>query len=1180
MTEPPDKRKFPSISRPGSQESAKVPDIKPEIEGYQIIDKLGEGGMGSVWRAVQLSTHRQVALKVMKPGLFGSEKAQSRFEREVELAAGLEHPNIARVYESGLHQGMFYYAMELEEGEDLDQYVRGHKLTQREILKTFHTVCEAIQYAHQRGVIHRDLKPSNIIVTDDGQPHILDFGLAKAFLESDKGQDISIDGDVFGTPAYMSPEQAGGCLDVIDTRTDVYSLGVILFNLLTNQWPYDVSGSYYEVLRNIQEQEPIRPSKIIPRFDADVEAILLKALAKEPDKRYQSAVELACDIQNWLEGLPVTAQPVDSLYLLRKFVRRNRVLVGGVLLVLFVLTAGIVVSTLFAIGQARARVEANLALEEKEKQRDIADRALIAEREQRAKADRALVEKEKQRQKAVAHKLAAQSELTRNQRPELLQRSVLLAVESVRRSRSSEGVGALHKALILLPQHVAHMKHESYVSSFTFSPDGKYLATGSGDGTARVWEATTGKQVARMDHESAVTVVAFSPDGKYLATASDDDTARVWEAITAKEVTRINHDYPVSVVAFSPNGTYLATGSWDGTDGSARLWKAATGEEMVRMIHENSPGSVGQDLKLKNYPSIVNSIAFSPNGKYLATGSGDGTARVWEATSGKEVTRMTQGPQVYPPRVHSVTFSPNGKYLATGSGDGTARVWVATSGKEVARMNHQGSVNCVAFSPDGRLLATGSEDRTARVWRAVSGREIARMNHADRVYSVAFSPDGKCLVTASDDNTARVWETTNGQEIVRMYHARNLDSVVFSPDGKYLVTANNDDYTVRVWEATRGQEVARMDHSRYDIQRSVAFSPDGKYLAQGSREGARIWKANSGEEVMRITGEHHNVHSIAFSPDGKYLATASPDHTARVWEVDSGQEVTRMEHEGWVFSVVFSPDGKYLATGSGDGTAGTARLWKATTGKEVARMNHKRKVNSIAFSPDAKYLATANGNGIRVWEVGSGQEVTRMEHERIYVLSVVFSPDGRHLATGNLDGTARVWEATSGKEVTRMNHDERWVHSVAFSPDGECLATASSDRTARVWEITSGEEVARIYHADSVYSVAFSPDGKYLATSVRGTTRVCLWRPGDLISDACSRLARNLTYKEWQEYLPDEPYRKTCPNLPIHPSFIEAGRDLARAGDTEGALSIFRRALELEPGLDLDPEAEVHKAQQ
>jgi serine/threonine protein kinase len=373
MTEPPDKRKFPSISRPGSQESAKVPDIKPEIEGYQIIDKLGEGGMGSVWRAVQLSTHRQVALKVMKPGLFGSEKAQSRFEREVELAAGLEHPNIARVYESGLHQGMFYYAMELEEGEDLDQYVRGHKLTQREILKTFHTVCEAIQYAHQRGVIHRDLKPSNIIVTDDGQPHILDFGLAKAFLESDKGQDISIDGDVFGTPAYMSPEQAGGCLDVIDTRTDVYSLGVILFNLLTNQWPYDVSGSYYEVLRNIQEQEPIRPSKIIPRFDADLEAILLKALAKEPDKRYQSAVELACDIQYWLEGFPVTAQSVTTSYLLRKFIARHRMssIIAGLLLIIIVSTSFI---SLYSYGQARGLLRETQLREEAYKEEAKRDR--------------------------------------------------------------------------------------------------------------------------------------------------------------------------------------------------------------------------------------------------------------------------------------------------------------------------------------------------------------------------------------------------------------------------------------------------------------------------------------------------------------------------------------------------------------------------------------------------------------------------------------------------------------------------------------------------------------------------------------------------------------------------------------------------------------------------------------
>jgi serine/threonine protein kinase len=326
--------------------------LESMLEGYEIIGQIGEGGVGTVWRALQLSTRREVALKVLGMSTFGSEKARIRFEREVELTARLEHPNIARIYDSGLHRGVYYYAMELFEGQHLDKYIMDHQLTQREILGLIHTVCQAVQHAHQRGVIHRDLKPSNIIVTDDGQPHILDFGLAKTFLEGDKTVTVSVDGDITGSPAYMSPEQARGYLDAIDTRTDVYSLGTLFFRVLTNEWPYDLSGSRYEVLRNIQEQEPVRPSKIVPRFDRDIEAILLKALAKKPDERYQSVTELANDILYWLQGLPITARSVSTLYLLKKFIIRHRAAstIAGLLLVIIVSTSFI---SLYSYGQAR-----------------------------------------------------------------------------------------------------------------------------------------------------------------------------------------------------------------------------------------------------------------------------------------------------------------------------------------------------------------------------------------------------------------------------------------------------------------------------------------------------------------------------------------------------------------------------------------------------------------------------------------------------------------------------------------------------------------------------------------------------------------------------------------------------------------------------------------------------------
>ncbi len=636
--------------------------------------------------------------------------------------------------------------------------------------------------------------------------------------------------------------------------------------------------------------------------------------------------------------------------------------------------------------------------------------------------------------RSEAQRLAAEANSLRlnNGDPNLI---ALLTIQSLERQYTSSGDAALTSLTSLETPPRVLSGHTDSIWDLDISRDGRYLATGSLDKTARLWDLATGKIVHVFSgHTGGVTGLAFSPDGKYLVTASEEGTARMWDIASG----RIEKVFPApagnDLVAFSPDGRYITI---TGRDNDAHIWDVTTG----KMV-----------LTLSGHTKDVTRVTYSPDGKYVLTGSNDNTARLWDTATGKQV-------QIFPGHdqgVSGLAFSPNGKYLATGDIH-TARIWDTATAQIVSEFSdYKNFVSGLAFSSDGKLLLTGSFDKSVQLREVATGETVRTFSGiTGAVEDAAFTPDGKSVVIAGDDKVATILSLQTFPGGMRFTRSDGpVWQASFSPDGKRLVTTGGEG-TARIWDSATGQILMTLPGHDSEVIRGAVFSPNGNLVLTTSVDNTAIlWDAASGKELRQFLGHTNVVRQGVFSPDGKYIVTISFDGTARVWDTETARTILIYTNQGpgYLNRIAFSPNGKTVVTGGDDDTA---RIWDPLSGKDlIVFRGHTDGVTGVAFSPDGKHLVTSSADGsVRLWDVATGKEVHRFPGIPDGAFGAAFSPDGKYVASGGVDGTARLWNVQTGQEVRRFIGHTDWVRNVTFSPDGKYLLTASEDNTARLWQV-------------------------------------------------------------------------------------------------------------------------------
>ena len=1129
----------------GSDEARRHLKKTQQIGPYTLIREIGAGGMGIVWEAEQITpVRRRVAIKVIRTG-FGSADVLARFEAERQALAMMNHPNIAQIIDAGTtEQGLPYFAMEFMEGESLTQYCDNKRLSIEQRLRLFMQVCAGVHHAHRKGVIHRDLKPGNILVTEiDNRavPKVIDFGLAKATQAEQRLSDATLFtefGQVLGTLKYMSPEQANPGESSIDTRTDIYALGVVLYELLTGSTPLNDESirdrTVLQLMEFIRRNDPVKPSsrlssvteleqsnisanrqvdihRLNRMLQGDLDWIVLKSLEKEQSRRYATADQFAEDVGRYLDGQMVQARPPSLGYRIKKFVSRNRGFVASISAIILLLIVAV-------LGTSFGFLRADQNSQDAKQNQSKAEKESIDATEQRE------LEKKESDSEAKAMFQSAIAQWKAN----LPKRAMEYLYDIAWEYRDCFEWHLARR--VFIGSDITLYDHGGPLLSVAYSPDGIQIVSTDFDRKINFWSAINGEKLFSIDEYNHTPMcLCYNTDGSILAGGCRDGTVILWDARTHKQLRLWNaHQSEITDIQFNHDGSQVATCCHG--NGLVKIWDPENAEKPSIL-------DVGE--------ASVFCLDFSPGGSTIVFGTLDsennGRIHVWDVATGTEKLNW-QGHDI---QVVSVQFSPDGSKIATACPDGSCIVWNATDGSKVSQFVGESLGFCeVVFSPDGERIASGTFEGLIKVWDINNGKPLMTLvGHYETVSDLDWSPDSARIVSSSADQTVKIWDARLGKPQQDM-HSRASDSnnFIYSPDGAYFASSTLDGKT-RIRNALTGEDQFTVEGH------CVNYSPDGQKIIVGTGDGKlQVYQANNGDEILSWQGSSSLIASVSFDRKGQRVASKSMNGEIAVWDANTGaqifcwdrkeetrlsriafdsngalllavcdsnrvidvfdvesrQQLCQVNHVEYtyVLDIAFNHDGSRLAA---CGEKGVIKIWNAIDGNEQLELKgHPTKVERIAFDSQGKRFASVgpinesigavSRNGVmKIWDAELGTELIEVQNISSPRFGIVFHPNGSQIVTGGWGDSIEIWDGRKGQERFVLENHNELVQGIAYSPQARKFATGNNSGEIMIWNADTGRKIAQWdAHGDLLHSLAFNSDGSRLVSTAYDRN-VAIW---------------------------------------------------------------------------------------